>query len=88
MTDLNAIAHRPNDDCAYLFGRECDCREPDDLRERLTKAGLLVVSEVAHRALLDAAEIGLKPRGDHALINVYCPNCGGSCLKGFGNPVR
>jgi hypothetical protein len=32
---LMAAAHRPGDDCAYLFGRECDCSEPRRLASAL-----------------------------------------------------
>jgi len=34
---INRAAHRRGDDCAYMYGRECDCQEPDRLRAALAR---------------------------------------------------
>jgi hypothetical protein len=36
--------------------------------------------------LAPIANEALKPTGEHRLIDGYCPDCGGSCLIGFGVP--
>ena len=40
---LVAIAHDGNEDCAYNFGRECDCSAPAGLTERLRAAGVVII---------------------------------------------
>jgi hypothetical protein len=40
---LDYVAHRYGDDCAYLFGRECDCMQPTDLFNRLSEVGYVLI---------------------------------------------
>lgn len=40
---LDDIGHDGTEDCAYLFGRECDCSAPTRLVERMRKAGYALV---------------------------------------------
>lgn len=34
---IKRAAHRRGDDCAYMYGRDCDCQEPDRLMAALTR---------------------------------------------------
>lgn len=37
---LSVLAHRDEDDCAWLFGRECDCRAIGDLSDKMKALGV------------------------------------------------
>ncbi len=40
---VDDMLHDPDYDCAYNFGRECDCSEPTRFLERMRKAGYALV---------------------------------------------
>ena len=54
---------------------------------RTTDDGKVVVSRLQWDLIKQVVEVALEPTGTHRLINGYCPDCGGSCLIGFGNPA-
>lgn len=40
---LDDIAHTGYEDCAYFFGRECDCMVPTNFLDRMREAGYALV---------------------------------------------
>ena len=53
--------------------------------EHLRALGFRIVRDDTWRWLQSVAANAVEPRGEHRLIDGYCPDCGGSCLLGFGN---
>lgn len=53
---IDAAAHDGLEDCAYNFGRECDCSAPAALLERVQKAGLALVDIDAYRRVTEPKE--------------------------------
>lgn len=47
----------------------------------LARRGYRIVSDAAWRDVNAAAQVALTPTGEHRLIDGYCPDCGGGCLR-------
>lgn len=56
--------------------KPCEC----GLRQALDRIG------AESRWFSRAAEVALMPNGSHTLIDGYCPDCQGGCMRGFLDP--
>lgn len=60
-------------------------RKADLVIEHLSEQGYRIVPDAAWRLLQSAANVALTPDGSHRLIEGYCSDCQGGCLRGFAS---